>query len=69
MIPSLVRRRIEWVSARLFRKYVLIIGSLVFGALLISGGLDIFFTYQDKLDSISDAQRDQANFRSDWVIR
>ena len=61
MTLSFVRRQYGWVSARLFRKYVLIIVSLVVGALLISGGLDIFFTYQDKLASISDSQRDKAS--------
>ncbi len=60
MIPTFVRRRYGWVGARLFRKYVLIISSLVFGALLISGGLDIFFTYQDKLANVSTLEREMA---------
>ena len=61
MIPAFVRRHYGWVSARLFRKYVLIISSLVVGALLVSGGLDIYFTYKDKLNSISDLQREKAS--------
>ena len=60
MIPTFVRRQYGWVGARLFRKYVLIISSLVFGALLVSGGLDIFFTYQDKLDNVSNLEREKA---------
>ncbi|MBC8280908.1 MAG: PAS domain S-box protein [Chloroflexi bacterium] len=62
MITGLLRRQYGWFGARLYRKYVLIIGLLVAGALLFSGGLNIFFTYQDKLDSISDLEREKAYF-------
>ena len=60
MIPGFLRRKYLWVSASLYRKYVLIIGLLVVGALLFSGGLDIFFTYKDKLNSLSDLEREEA---------
>ncbi|NQW22235.1 MAG: PAS domain S-box protein [SAR202 cluster bacterium] len=61
MISSFVRRQYGWMSAGLFRKYVFIISSLVVGALLISGGSDIYFTYKDKLNSISDIERGKAS--------
>ena len=60
MIPGFLRRQYLWISASLYRKYVLIIGLLVVGALLFSGGLDIFFTYKDKLNSLSDLEREEA---------
>ena len=60
MIPEILRRQYLRFSASLYRKYVLIIGLLVVGALLFSGGLDIFFTYQDKLNSLSDLEREEA---------
>lgn len=72
MIPAFMRWQYGWMCANLFRQYVLIISSLVAGALLISGGLDIYFTYKDQLNSISDLQREKASFAAsniDFFIR
>ena len=60
MISGFLRRQCAWVGASLYRKYVLTISLLVVGALLFSGGLDIFFTYKDKLSSLSDLERSEA---------
>lgn len=67
MIPACVSWLFTWMGARLFRKYVLITGSLVVGALLVSGGLDIYFTYQDKLNSISDLEREKASIAASTI--
>ena len=60
MISGFLRRPYSWIGASLYRKYVLTISLLVVVALLISGGLDVFFTYKDKLNSISDLEREEA---------
>ncbi len=45
---------------RLFRKYVLLILALVCGALLISGGIGIYFSYQENKVALSSLQREKA---------
>ena len=35
-------------QGRLFRKYLLLILSLVSGALLVSGGISVYFSYQEQ---------------------
>jgi hypothetical protein len=66
MISGFLRRQYAWVGASLYRKYVLTISLLVVGALLISGGIDVFFTYQDKLNSISGLVRWSRLFEQQW---
>jgi len=60
MISGFLRRPYSWFGASLYRKYVLTISLLVVVALVISGGLDVFFTYKDKLNSISELEREEA---------
>ena len=45
---------------RLFRKYFLLILGLVCGALLISGGIGIYFSYQENKVALSSVQREKA---------
>jgi signal transduction histidine kinase len=45
---------------RLFRKYFLLILALVCGALLISGGIGIYFSYQENKVALSSVQREKA---------
>ena len=45
---------------RLFRKYFLLILALVCGALLISGGIGIYFSYQENKFALSSLQREKA---------
>jgi signal transduction histidine kinase len=51
-------RKIE--RGRLFRKYFLLILALVCGALLLSGGIGIYFSYQENKFSLSSLQREKA---------
>jgi signal transduction histidine kinase len=51
-------RRIE--RGRLFRKYFLLILALVCGALLISGGIGIYFSYQENKVALASLQREKA---------
>ena len=51
-------RKIE--RGRLFRKYFLLILALVCGALLISGGIGIYFSYQENKTALSSLQREKA---------
>ncbi len=51
-------RKIE--RGRLFRKYFLLILALVCGALLISGGIGIYFSYQENKIALSSLQREKA---------
>ena len=60
MISGFLRRQYGWIGGSLYRKYVLVISLFVAAALLFSGGLDIFFTYKDKLGSISDLEQERA---------
>ena len=62
MIPGFVHRQYSWTRTRLFTRYMLTNDSLVVGALLVSGGLDIFFTYSATSNSISDSEREEASF-------
>jgi len=45
---------------RLFRKYFLLILGLVCGALLISGGIGVYFSYQENKFALSSLQREKA---------
>src|SRR4051794_15985431 len=45
---------------RLFRKYVVLIMSLVTIALLASGGISIYFTYQETRAALADLQHEKA---------
>ena len=45
---------------RLFRKYFLLILALVCGALLISGGIGLYFSYQENKDALASLQREKA---------
>ena len=45
---------------RLFQKYLLLILSLVTGALLVSGGVSIYFSYQEQKTAIGDLQHEKA---------
>jgi len=45
---------------RLFQRYVLLIGTLVSGALLASGLLQIYFSYQANKVTLVDLQREKA---------
>jgi len=45
---------------RLFRKYFLLILALVCGALLISGGIGLYFSYQENKFALSSLQREKA---------
>ena len=51
-------RRVE--RGRLFRKYFLLILGLVCGALLISGGIGVYFSYQENKSALSSLQREKA---------
>ena len=62
MISGFLRRPYSWFGGSLYRKYVLVISLFVAVALVFSGGLNIFFTYKDKLGSISDLEREKAYF-------
>ena len=56
--PQRALRKIE--RGRLFRKYLLLILALVCGALLISGGIGIYFSYQENKVALSSVQREKA---------
>ncbi len=45
---------------RLFRKYLLLILSLVSGALLVSGGIGLYFSYQEQKAALGDLQHEKA---------
>ncbi|HEY3068661.1 MAG TPA: ATP-binding protein [Methylomirabilota bacterium] len=46
---------------RLFRKYVVVFVSLVAGTLLISGAIEIYFSYQENKDALVALQREKAS--------
>ncbi len=52
--PGVVRR------GRLFRKYVVFFGALVSGALLASGALEIYFSYEENKAALAQLQREKA---------
>ena len=45
---------------RLFRKYLLLILTLVTGALLTSGAISVYFSYQEIKTALSNLQREKA---------
>ena len=45
---------------RLFRKYLLLILTLVSGALLVSGGISVYFSYQEQKSALGDLQHEKA---------
>ena len=45
---------------QLFRKYFLLILGLVCGALLISGGISLYFAYQENKEALASLQREKA---------
>ena len=51
-------RRLE--RGRLFRKYFLLVLGLVCGALLISGAIGVYFSYQENTVALSSVQREKA---------
>ncbi|MCC6193603.1 MAG: GAF domain-containing protein [Burkholderiales bacterium] len=53
-----VPRRLR--QGRLFRKYLLLILSLVSGALLVSGGISVYFSYQEQKTALGDLQHEKA---------
>jgi signal transduction histidine kinase len=53
-----VPRRLR--QGRLFRKYLLLILSLVSGALLVSGGVSIYFSYKEQKSALGDLQHEKA---------
>ena len=54
-------REIEGVRrGRLFRKYFLLILALVCGALLISGAVGLYFSYQENKVALASVQREKA---------
>ena len=52
--------RLPKPRGRLFLKYVMIFASLVSGALLASGALDIYFSYQENKQALAAIQREKA---------
>ena len=52
--PSVERR------GRLFRKYVVLFVALVSGALVVSGALEIYFSYQENKVALAQLQREKA---------
>ena len=47
-------------QGRLFRKYLLLILTLVSGALLVSGGISLYFAYQEQKTALGDLQHEKA---------
>ncbi|MFO1397370.1 MAG: ATP-binding protein [Burkholderiales bacterium] len=47
-------------QGRLFRKYLLLILTLVSGALLASGAISVYFSYEEHKSALSDLQREKA---------
>ena len=45
---------------RLFRKYFLSILALVCGVLLVSGGISVYFSYQDNKSPLASLQHEKA---------
>ena len=45
---------------RLFRKYLVLILSLVCGALLVSGAISIYFSYQEQQTALGNLQQEKA---------
>ena len=47
-------------QGQLFRKYVVLFASLISGALLASGLIEIYFSYQDHKTALVSIQREKA---------
>ena len=47
-------------QGRLFRKYLVLILTLVSGALLVSGGISLYFSYQEQKTALGDLQHEKA---------
>ena len=45
---------------RLFRKYLVLILSLVTGALLVSGGISVYFSYEEQQTALGNLQQEKA---------
>ena len=45
---------------QLFRKYFLLILALVCGALIISGGISLYFSYEENKEALASLQREKA---------
>ena len=58
MTQSTAARQIY--SARLFRKYFLLILALVCGVLLVSGGISVYFSYQENKSALASLQHEKA---------
>ena len=57
-------RKVDWATLQrgpLFRKYFLLILALVCGALLISGGIGLYFSYQENKVALASLQREKAS--------
>ena len=52
---------------RLFRKYVVFFVALVSGALVVSGGLEIYFSYQENKVALAQLQREKALAAADRI--
>jgi two-component system, NtrC family, sensor kinase len=59
--PSVERR------GRLFWKYVVLFVALVSGALVVSGGLEIYFSYQENKVALAQLQREKALAAADRI--
>jgi len=59
--PSVDRR------GRLFRKYVVLFVVLVSGALIVSGALEIYFSYQENKVALAQLQREKAQAAADRI--
>jgi signal transduction histidine kinase/HAMP domain-containing protein len=56
--PSPAKQGLE--RGRLFRKYFLLILGLVCGALLLSGGIGLYFSYEENKNALAAVQREKA---------
>jgi len=58
IMQTTAARRIH--RARLFRKYFLLILALVCGVLLVSGGISVYFSYQENKSALASLQHEKA---------
>jgi signal transduction histidine kinase len=59
-VEPIVERPARLHRGQLFRKYFLLILALVCGALLISGGVALYFSYQENKEALASLQREKA---------
>ena len=52
---------------RLFRKYVSVIIALVGGALLVSGSIGVYFSFQETRNSLLELEREKARAAADRI--